>query len=113
MTGETIVFMKGERSNYIFSKEQNYWGKFYIDCVERTDREGMNAGIWWHSGGHDTTQKIAYSQNATFPLTHEIAPYLLINKEMDQFAVEFSDGRIIAISDEMYRRYKEVSWVWK
>jgi hypothetical protein len=114
VTGETTVFIEGERSNYLFSKEQNYWGRFYIDCFERTGRDGMNAGIRWNFGGtHDTIQKITYSQNATFPLTNEIAPFILINEEMNQFAVEFADGRIIAVSDEMYQKYMELSWTWR
>ena len=114
ITGETTVFMEGERSNYLFSKEQNYWGRFYIDCFERTGRDGMNASIRWNFGsGSDTTQKITYSQNASFPLTNEIAPFMLLNKEMNQFAVEFADGRIIAASEEMYQKFMEVSWTWR
>lgn len=114
VNGETIVFMEGEKSNYLFSKEQNYWGRFYIDCFERTGRDGMKAGIWWNFGGRpDTTQKITYSQNASFPLINEIAPFMFINEEMNQFAVEFADGRIIASSEEMYQKYMEVSWTWR
>ncbi len=114
VTGETTVFMDGERSNYLFTKEQNYWGRFYIDCFERTGRDGMNTGIRWNFGGRpDTTQRITYLQNGTFPLTNKIALHMLINKEMNQFALEFADGRIIATSDEMYQKYMEVTGKWR
>ncbi|MBP1926519.1 hypothetical protein J2Z76_002388 [Sedimentibacter acidaminivorans] len=55
------------------------------------------------------TAKITYSQNASFLLViNEIAPFTLINKEMNQFSVEFADGRIIAASDEIYQKFMEV-----
>lgn len=113
VTGETTVYMEGERSNYLFSDEENYRGRFYIECFERTGRDNMSASIWWNiSSDPDYLQKLLYSQNASFPLTGEIAPFLLINKEMNQFAVEFADGRIIATSEDIYQEYMDLPHYW-
>jgi len=110
VTGETTVHMSGKKSNYLFSYKENYWGIFYIDFYEKTRRDSMNARISWIS--KDILQKITYSQNASFPLIGEISPFMLINKKMDKFALEFADGRIIATSEDVYHDYLSAPWIW-
>ena len=100
----TSVIINGSRSNYLFAKSQNYDGRFILEYYERTGRENMKASITWNK--EYIEQRILYYQNATFP-TLEINFELLINKEMDEFALGMQDGIIIATSDEMYRDYTE------
>jgi hypothetical protein len=64
----------------------------------------MNARIRWNKNVEE--QHILYYQNATFP-SLEINPDLLIDKNMEEFALEFGDGSIIATSEEMYQSYKQ------
>lgn len=99
---ETAVNMDGARSNYLFANEQNFIGQFYIEYYERTGREDMHASITWRK--NQEAQYILYYQNATFP-SLEINHYIMINEEMNEFALGFADGTIIATSDEMYQNY--------
>lgn len=99
---ETAVNMNGTRSNYLFADEQNFIGQFYIEYYERTGREDMHASITWRK--NQESQHILYFQNATFPPL-EINNSLIINEEMNEFALGFVDGTIIATSDEMYQNY--------
>lgn len=108
VTGETKVIIDGERSNYLFTNNQSFNGRFYILSYEKTGRENMNAGIEWPNEEH--TQRLVYFQNATFP-SMDIVSTLIINDEMTQFALMFTDGRVVATSDEIYRIYtKHVSY---
>jgi hypothetical protein len=101
---ETTVVIDGVRSNYLFSDEQDYNGQFIIEYYERTGRKGMNARIRWNKKVKQ--QHILYYQNATFP-SLEINHELLIDKNMEAFALGFGDGTIIATSEEMYQSYKQ------
>ncbi|MDX9872446.1 MAG: hypothetical protein RBT41_08515 [Clostridia bacterium] len=103
---ETAVYMNGTKSNYLFADEQRFIGKFYIEYHERTGRESMHASVIFRK--HGDWQGIIYYQNATFP-SLGINYALLINKEMNEFALGFEDGTIIATSDEMYQKYFENS----
>jgi len=94
--------MNGSRSNYLFKNEQNFIGSFYIKYYERTWREDMHALIIWNK--YSDSQIIMYSQNATFP-SLELLGKLYINETMDEFALGFKDGTVVATSDEMYQRY--------
>lgn len=101
---ETVVNIDGTRSNYLFADEQNFNGQFYIDYCERTGREDMYANITWRKNRE--MQHMLYYQNATFPsINEEINYYIMINKKMNEFAIGFVDGTIIATSDEIYQNY--------
>ncbi len=102
---ETTVHIDGIRSNYLFADEQNFNGQFYIEYYERTGRNGMKAGITWHK--NQDMQFIIYYQNATFP-SLEIDHDIVINRDMNEFALGFADGTIVATSDEMYQKYRIV-----
>ena len=99
---ETSVYINGARSNYLFAGEQYYEGLFIFEYYEGTGREGMKANIKWNKEFEE--QRILYYQYATFP-SLEINHELLINKEMDEFAVGFEDGTIIATSEEIYQYF--------
>ena len=102
---ETSVFINGVRSNYLFSDKQYYEGQFIIESYEITGREGMKANIVWYQDYEDSdVQRILYFQNALFP-SLEICHEMLINNEMDEFAMGFKDGTVISTSDEMFENY--------
>ncbi len=100
--GTTMVSADGTISNYLFLDEQYFIGSFFIEYYERTCREDMQAVITWR--GHADQQTIEYSQNATYP-NLELKSGLYINREMNEFALEFKNRAIIATSNEMYQKY--------
>ncbi len=102
IAGETTVIIDGEKSNYLFTKEENYFGKFHILSYEKTGRENMKAKIKWVD--EPNTQRLFYFQNATFP-DMDILWTILINEEMTQFALMLKDGTVIATSDELFKLY--------
>ena len=102
VTGETKVVIDGERSNYLFTDDERFYGKFNILSYEKTGREDMFASIQWNND--DNIQQLTYFQNATFP-SMEIISTLIVNEKMTQFALMFRDGTVIATSDEVYKLY--------
>lgn len=102
---ETKVIINGVRSNYLFANEQYYEGQFFIEYYEQTGREGIKANITWNKKHKE--QRILYHQNATFP-TLEINHILLIDKDMQEFAIGMKDGIIFVTSDEMYHKYEKI-----
>jgi len=108
VTGETKVVIDGERSNYLFTDDEGFYGKFYIESYEKTGRENMFASIKWNND--DNIQRLTYFQNATFP-SMDIVSTLMINDKMTQFALMFTDGTVVATSDEIYQMYtKHISY---
>lgn len=108
LTGETTVVIDGEKSNYLFHNDEEFYGKFQILSYEKTGRDEMYASIRWRSD--ENVQVLMFSQNGTFP-DMDLILTLMINEEMTHFALMFKDGTIIATSDEMLRFYtKYVSY---
>ncbi len=102
VNGETTVFIDGEKSNYLFRDDESFSGKFHILSYEKTGREDMQAGIRW--GNERNIQRLTYFQNASFP-DIDVIGTILINEEMTQFALMYTDGTVIATSDEIYKLY--------
>jgi hypothetical protein len=108
VTGETKVVIDGERSHYLFTDNERFHGKFYILSYEKTGRENMLASVKWNNNDH--IQRLLYFQNGTFP-SMDIVSTLIINDKMTQFALMFTDGTVIATSDEIYQIYtKHISY---
>jgi len=101
-TEATAVEINGSRSNYLFKDTQSFTGSFRIQYYERTCRKDMHALIEWNK--YWDKQIIFYSQNATFP-SLELLGKLFINEAMDEFALGFKDGTVVATSGKMYQRY--------
>ncbi len=104
VTGETKVVIDGERSNYLFTDDERFFGKFKILSYEKTCREDMFASIEWNN--NDNIQRLTYFQNATFP-SMDIISTLIINEKMTQFALMLTDDTVIATSDEIYKLYTQ------
>lgn len=105
VVGETTLKMNGNIKKSLFSNEQTYVGTFQIQYYERTIREDMQAKIKWYNTPIEE-QTIHYNQNASFPLL-ELKSDLLIDYQMDEIALGFVDGTVIATSKEMYITYRE------
>lgn len=103
VVGETLVHIEGRRSNYLLRDGQYYEGVFHIEALERTGREGMRAQIIWVEARE--TQRILYHQNATFP-EMPLHGTLRIHRNLEDFALGLSDGRILATSQEMLEAYQ-------
>lgn len=104
VTGETNVFIDGEKSNYLFRNDDSFNGKFHILSYEKTGRDNISAHIAWDNDEH--IQRLIYYRNATFP-SMDIISTLIINEKMTQFALMFTDGTVIATSDEIYKLYTQ------
>ncbi len=100
ITGETKVIIDGARSHYLFTENEWFHGKFYITAYEKSGRQDMTASIRWKN--EDTIQHLTYFQNAGFP-SMDIINTLIMNDTMTQFALMFTDGTVIATSDEIYQ----------
>lgn len=108
VTGETKVVIDGERSHYLFTDNESFHGKFYILSYEKTGRENMTASVEWNN--EENIQRLLYFQNGTFP-SMDIVNTLIINDEMTEFALMFTDGTVAATSDEIYHIYtKHISY---
>lgn len=106
VTEQTTIKIDGERVYSFISEYRtellNFYGTFGIECYERTYRDGAEAHIYGER--YVDTQTIMYYQAAT-PSTFELNSRLLINRDMNEIAIGFEDGTVIATSDELYQAY--------
>lgn len=100
----TEVIIQGERSRYLFTDRQIFFGDFQVEEYPRTLREDMMAEISWHE--RFEVEQILYAQNATFP-DLEMERDLIIDEAMEHFALGFKDGRIVATSSELMEEYQK------
>lgn len=108
VTGETTVVIDGEKTNYLFHDDEEFYGKFHILSYEKTGRKDMHSSIRWSSDAN--IQKLTHFQNGSFP-SMDLISTLIINDEMTQFALMFTDGTVIATSDEIHQLYtKHISY---
>ncbi|WMJ84976.1 hypothetical protein ACS3UN_04425 [Oscillospiraceae bacterium LTW-04] len=99
---ETTVLINGEKSNYLFTQEERFWGKFQILAYEESTRENMNVSIKWNN--EDNMQSILYMLPGDFP-DMDVMRIILINDQMTKFALMFEDGTIVATSNDLYQLY--------
>lgn len=102
VTGTTAVSIQGERRDYLF-QDDCYEGRFVIPEAAETGREGVLAYIDWDSKYR--IQRIMYASPGSS--VDAVLWTMLINKEMDQFALTLEDGRVLATSDELFQIYTE------
>lgn len=94
-TGETVVVIDGSLRT---AGEKSFQGKFYIEGVETTGREQVSGYITWDRivEGY---QEIRYYRPGNLELDAGIKRDLYISPDMQQFALELKDGRIVATND--------------
>lgn len=95
MSGE----IKGRKWNF---NNQTYIGVLGVELYEETCREGVEAKIEWKDG--ETFQSILFFNHSN--LTTLGTKKLIISSEMDEFALAFEDGTILATSEEMYKKLR-------
>lgn len=95
--GETTVTMEGERQ---ILGDQSFVGRFAIEAVEGTCREGVTAQIQWDAMDVEGFQDILYCRSGEF-LTLGVERLLYITESMESFGLRLEDGTLIA-TDESY-----------
>lgn len=95
-TAESIVTIVGKRNDTTLDR---FTGRFAIDYVEKTCRDGVTACIDWNDGGtlYDTIKYWGYGGTWDSGVLHQ----LYISENMNAFAIKLEDGTIIA-TDEYY-----------
>jgi len=100
MISDTTVAIYGQKSNYLFHDDNRFEGKFIIPSYEITYE-----GTAFIRRMDDTNMhNLWYAQVAPFALQEIQAP-VLINDNMNKFALMTIDGTVIATSDEMYELF--------
>lgn len=102
----TSVYMKGEKTRYLF-RPNSFVGTFRISCMAETNIEALQTQISWHKGEH--LQSIGHFYRGAFlsASEHGLAYYLLISEDMRQFAMMTTDGRVIATSAAACQLYTD------
>jgi hypothetical protein len=99
---KTTIFIDGMVSEKLFSEEATYIGLFQIAWYERSSREGTEAKVKWLDSEN---QYITFFQ-AGNSSTLEIEEFA-INNQMEEIAIAFKDGTIIATSENIYLKYSK------
>ena len=91
--GETKVYMEG---TYKAGKNKSFWGKFHVDAVPYTADESLTASIEWDKESMTGFPQIYYHRDGMISVEAGIKQHLYISDNMQSFALELEDGRIIA-----------------
>lgn len=102
---DTSVTFDGDRSNYLFKAYETFQGTMLLDCYPRSAWNGTQTQIKWRD--YMEEQQFLFFQAGTF-LELEVKRWLLIDLDMDEFAIGLADGSVVATSDEMYASYVEL-----
>lgn len=104
MIDETSVYMKGEETRYLF-RTNSFVGEFRISYAEKTDVEDLQTKISWHKDNNLQSISHFYKGNFSTSDKRGIAYYLLISKDMQEFALMTTNQEVIATSKEAYQLY--------
>lgn len=103
VTGQSNVLIDGVIHNHILRDRQYYDGDFRL---EEFDKNSGTAHIeWWDFTGRDLQRVIFVERGPQSGTRLNIHYWLLVDKEMNDFAFGFNDGKIAATSKEMYDQY--------
>lgn len=103
-TGTTNVTITGTRTNYLFSSTQTFVGTFSIQAISSIQDDELIANVVWY---HNTqVQKITYTQDGS-AISTEVKNDALVSQDMTEFALELTDGTVIASSETMYHVYMD------
>lgn len=94
---ETTIFIDGTVREKLCSEEANYVGLFQIASYERSCRKGTEAEVKWLDS---ELQLLRFFQGGSS--TFLDIKKIVIDKQMEEIAVAFSDGTIIATSENSY-----------
>lgn len=94
MTGETAVTIDGTRTIWTLDGSDSFVGRFAIDAVEPTCREGVEARIRWDAMWTGA-QDIQYYRPGEF-CSLGVERMLYITEDLQSFGLKLEDGTIIA-----------------
>ena len=93
---ETTVHIEGEQSKRLFHEARHFYGTFAIDYYPTTCNPHHSAHIHWDEDGY---QVINYYYPGGF--VEDYTTTLTIDESMEQFAVSFFEGTVIATSEDL------------
>lgn len=95
---DTSVVKDGKRYNF---GRGNFSGHFAIEYIEKTCREEVRAAVgWYEDSDHEAVVSMSY-YGYGLPDFVDMDWYVYMTPTMDSFAIEFTDGVIIATSDSL------------
>lgn len=97
MTGQTAVTIEGEQT---IVGDKSFVGRFAIDAVEPTCREGVEARIRWDAMEVEGWQDIQYYHPGEF-CSLGVERMLYITENLQSFGLKLEDGTIIT-TDPVY-----------
>ena len=100
--GKTMVSMLGEKTRYPFQVD-SFEGEFRIPWIEKTDVDGLQTEIRWHSSDHMQTIRHSYGGEIFYPHERGIVYFLLISDDMREFALMTTGQDVIATSFAAYQ----------
>lgn len=106
--GETVVAIKGTQKT-LGKGNDNFVGKFQVECLDRTTDKNLAARITWDSIG-EGFHEIVFFMPGPFYVDTEIQRYLYISRDMKSFALELNDGRIIATNNALAELEEVTDW---
>lgn len=113
VVSETTISMQGEKTNYLFRRDESFVGYFAIPTVEKTVDKDMETSIRWSSEKGENARYISFFKAGKIHAADKlgIVPYILINDSMTKFAIMLTDGTIISTSNELQEIYiKHITW---
>lgn len=102
---QTSINILGEVRKRWGSSDVQYDGDFAIAYLTDTCDPDTQAHIEWYDGAE--MQSLIYSNNASYS-SFNVKSKIVIDKEMNNIALELEDGMIIATSREVYDKYNEL-----
>lgn len=99
---KTFIYMNGSKTRYLF-RDDSFVGEFRIPYLEKTDIDGLQTKIQWQKDVE--FQRISHFYKGAFSTSdrYGIACYMLISRNMQEFAVMTTQNEIIATSETAYR----------
>ena len=95
------VTLHGEKTRFLF-REDRFVGTLVLSCLDYPRQEEIQARIQWEDF---PAQYLSYYDSGNFRLAQElgIVPWLLASDDLTRFAIQLTDGRIVATDIDMAR----------
>ncbi len=103
---QTTITIKGKKHKTYLSDKEFYDGLFGIGYYKITCRDDVTARITWNNVPWLETQQLSYYHAGDFT-SFDLTGLIIIDEEMDEIALGFKDGTIIATSNALYLEYKK------
>ena len=101
----TTVTIRGTKSRYLF-RADSFVGELRVPYLERTDVDGLQTQIRWSSDGTQTIRHF-YMGNFFTAEKRGLRTTLLMEEDMEHFALMTTGQEVIATSRALYDRCME------